>query len=95
MSKIKTTKAATTKATAVTTKAVTLKTKRFVVRKSLVGTNQLIEVNFANGNTVIYNHDKVWEIMGEKLENMACFIKYKNYTCTNNIPVILRGKELV
>lgn len=94
MSKIKTTKATTAKPT--TTKVVnTLKTKRFVVRKSLVGTNQLIEVNFANGNTVIYNHDKVWEIMGEKLENMACFIKYKNYTCTNNIPVILRGKELV
>jgi hypothetical protein len=93
MSKIKTTKATTASTT--NTVASILKTKRFVVRKSLVGTNQLIEVTFNNGNCVTYNHDKVWEIMGKKLENMACFIKYKNYTCTNNIPVILRGKKLV
>ena len=36
-----------------------LKSKRFVIRKSLIGKNQTIEVNFKNGNSVVYNHDKV------------------------------------
>ena len=33
--------------------------------------------------------------MKSTLDNLACFIKYKSYTATNNIPTILRGKELV
>ena len=34
--------------------------KRFVVRQSLVGQNVTINVNFKNGKTVTYNHDKVY-----------------------------------
>jgi hypothetical protein len=45
--------------------------------------------------TVTYNHDKVYGIMKSTLENMNCFKKYKSYTATNNIPVVLREKELV
>jgi len=73
----------------------TLKTKRFVVRKSLVGKNQIIEVTFKTGKQVIYNHDKVYDIMKDKLETMNCFIKYKSYTSSTSIPVILRDKEIV
>ena len=73
----------------------TLKTKRFVVRKSLVGKNQIIEVTFKNGKQVTYNHDVVYEIMKDKLETMNCFIKYKSYTSSTSIPVILRDKEIV
>jgi hypothetical protein len=73
----------------------TLKSKRFVVRKSLVGKNQIIEVTFKNGKQVTYNHDVVYEIMKDKLETMNCFIKYKSYTSSTSIPVILRDKELV
>ena len=73
----------------------TLKTKRFVVRKSLVGKNQIIEVTFKSGKQVIYNHDKVYDIMKDKLETMNCFIKYKSYTSSTSIPVILRDKEIV
>ncbi len=72
-----------------------LKSKRFVIRKSLIGKNQIIEVEFKNGKTVTYNHDKVYEIMKGKLENMNCFKKYKSYTSSTNIPVVLRDKELV
>ena len=72
-----------------------LNSKRFVVRKSLVGKNQVINVTFKNGNTVTYNHDKVFEIMKDKLESMNCWEKYKSYTCSNNIPVVLRDKEIV
>ena len=44
-----------------------LTSKRFVVRKSLIGKNQTINVEFQNGKTFKYNHDKVWEIMKDKL----------------------------
>jgi len=72
-----------------------LKSKRFVVRLSLVGKNQVIEFTNKKGNTVTYNHDKVYSIMKDKLESLNCFKKYKSYTATNNIPVVLRGEELV
>jgi len=37
----------------------------------------------------------VYEIMKDKLNNMNCFNKYKTYTSSTSIPVILRDKELV
>ena len=72
-----------------------LKSKRFVVRKSLVGKGQVIEFTNKKGETIEYNHDVVFSIMKEGLEKLACWAKYKSYTATNNIPTILRGKELV
>jgi len=67
-----------------------LNSKRFVIRKSLIGKNAVITVNFKNGKSATYNHDKVYEVMSDKLEKMACFIKYKSYTASNNVPVIAR-----
>tara|TARA_R110000823_G_scaffold246148_2_gene370239 strand:- start:693 stop:920 length:228 start_codon:yes stop_codon:yes gene_type:complete len=72
-----------------------LKSKRFVIRKSLVGKNQVIEVTFKNGKTVTYNHDLAFEIMKDKLEVMNCFIKYKSYTSSSSLPVILRDKVII
>ena len=72
-----------------------LKSKRIVVRLSLVGKNQTIEFTNKKGNTVTYNHDKVYSIMKNKLNSLDCFKKYKSYTATNNIPKVLRDKELV
>ena len=72
-----------------------LKTKRFVIRKSLIGKNVVISFTNKKGNVVKYNHDVAYNIMKSTLENLACFAKYKSYTATNNIPTILRGKELV
>ena len=72
-----------------------LTSKRFVIRKSLIGKNTTINVEFKNGKTYTYNHDKVWEIMKDKLETMKCFIKYKSYTSSTSVPVILRDKEVV
>ena len=72
-----------------------LKSKRFVVRKSLIGKNQTIEVTFKNGNSVTYNHDKVYSIMKENLNKLNCFEKYGSYTSSTNIPKVLRDKKLV
>ena len=44
--------------------------KRFVVRQSLIGKNQTIEVTFKNGNQVTYNHDKVYSIMKDNLNKL-------------------------
>ena len=72
-----------------------LKSKRFVVRKSLIGKNQIITFTNKKGDEITYNHDKVFEIMKDTLTNLPCWTKYKSYTATNNIPMICRGKELV
>ena len=72
-----------------------IKSKRFVVRKSLVGKNQLIVFTNKKGDEITYNHDVVFSIMKEGLEKLNCWAKYKSYTASNNIPTILRGKELV
>ena len=72
-----------------------MKSKRFVVRKSLIGKNQVITFTNKKGESFTYNHDKVYSLMKSTLENLACFQKYKSYTATNNIPVAIRGKELV
>ncbi len=68
----------------------TLISKRFVVRKSLIGKNQIIEVTFKNGKVAKYNHDDVYEVMKPKLETMNCWAKYKSYTSSTSMPVITR-----
>ena len=72
-----------------------LKSKRFVIRKSLIGKGIVIEFINKKGITYTYNHDIAFNIMKTKLESMNCFKKYKSYTATNNIPVVLRNAELV
>ncbi len=71
-----------------------INSKRFVVRQSLIGKDETINVTFKNGKTVTYNHDKVFAIMKDKLEAMNCWTKYKSYTASNNLPVILRDKDI-
>ena len=72
-----------------------LKSKRFVVRQSLVGKDQVITFTTKSGDEITYNHDKVFSIMKDTLTNLPCWLKYKSYTATNNIPKVLRDKELV
>ncbi len=68
-----------------------LQSKRFLVRKSLINTNTVIEVTFKNGKTAKYNHDDAYEVMKEKLNAMNCWEKYKSYTSSTSIPVIVRS----
>ena len=68
----------------------TLNSKRFVIRKSLIGKNTTINVEFKNGKQVTYNHDKVYEIMKDTLNSLPCYIKYNSYTSSTNVPVKVR-----
>jgi len=72
-----------------------INSKRFVIRKSLIGQPTIIQVTFKSGKTFKYNHDKVYNIMQNKLQNMPCFIKYKSYTSSTSIPTILRDKVVL
>ena len=65
-------------------------TKRFVIRKSLIGTNTVITFTTKKGKEVTYNHDEVYNRNKERFDNMNCFKKYKSYTNTNNILTFCR-----
>jgi len=80
-----------TAAVAAATPTVALTTKRFVIRKSLIGTNTVI--SFTNSKQVIcsYNHDKVYNQLKAKFDLMPCFAKYGSYTNTNNLPAFVRA----
>ena len=73
----------------------TITSKRFVLRQSLVGKDTTITVNFKNGKSVTYSHDKAFTIMQSALESMPCWAKYKSYTASNNIPKVLRETDAV
>ena len=58
-----------------------VESKRFVVRKSLIGKNVVITFTNKKGDKITYNHDKVYKIMISKLETLPCWEKYKSYKC--------------
>lgn len=69
---------------------VALSTKRFVIRKSLIGTNTVITFTNAKKVQCVYNHDKVYNALKAKFDAMPCFDKYGSYTNTNDLPVFVR-----
>lgn len=69
-------------------------TKRFVLRKSLIGSNSVITFTNKKGDTYKYNHDDVYSLNQEKLESMECWHKYGNYTNSNNLPTWARECEV-
>ena len=71
-----------------------METKRFVIRKSLIGKNTIITFVNKKKETVKYNHDEVYNAHKERFESMNCFAKYKNYTNTNAMPAFCRDLQL-
>ena len=67
-----------------------LTTKRFVIRKSLIGTNTIITFVNKKKESITYNHDDVYNKNKERFDSMNCFKKYKSYTSSNNIPTFCR-----
>ena len=71
-----------------------LETKRFVIRKSLIGKNTIITFVNKKQEKVSYNHDEVYNTHKERFESMNCFQKYKSYTNSNAIPAFCRDLQL-
>jgi len=76
------------------TKVEELKTKRFVIRKSLIGKNVVITFKNKKQEQVSYNHDEVYNTHKSRFEAMNCFAKYKSYTNSNAIPAFCRNLTL-
>ena len=65
-------------------------TKRFVIRKTLIGKHAIITFTNKKGDVCTYDHDKVYNDNKERFESMNCFAKYGSYTNTNNLPTFAR-----
>ena len=76
-------------------KVVELKTKRFVIRKSLIGKNTVITFTNKKQENVSYNHDEVYNAHADKFNSMNCFQKYKSYTNTNAVPAFCRNLQTI
>ena len=68
-------------------------TKRFVIRKSLIGKNAIITFTNKNKEQCIYNHDLVYKALQSRFDAMPCFTKYNSYTNSNNLPVFVRNLD--
>ena len=73
----------------------TLTLKRFVIRKSLIGSNTTITFITKKGESVSYDHDEVYNTHKDRFESMPCFIKYKNYTNSNVMPAFCRNLQII
>jgi len=74
-------------------KVMNLTSKRSVIRKSLIGKNAKIKVEFKSGKVFEYNHDDAFELMRDSLTKLACWAKYKSYTSSASIPRVLQAKN--
>ena len=72
-----------------------LKTKRFVIRKSLIGKNVVISFTNKKQENVSYNHDEVYNTHKEKFNEMNCFQKYKSYTNSSAVPAFCRNLQTI
>ena len=68
-----------------------LTTKRFVIRKSLIGENAIITFTNNKNITYTYDHDEIYSTFQQKFEEMPCFQEYKSYTNSNTVPAFARN----
>jgi hypothetical protein len=74
-----------------------LVSKRFIIRKSLIGKGLVVQLTDYDGKVHKYDHDKVYELERERFDNMKCFAKYKYYSQTFDLPKFVRelGDEVL
>ncbi len=72
-----------------------LQTKRFVIRKSLIGKNTVIVFMNHKNEERKYNHDVVYDKLKDKFDNMMCFEKYGSYTNSKNLPRFVRELDSI
>ena len=72
-----------------------LETKRFVIRKSLIGQGIIFKYTNYDGKERNYDHDLVYRTHQERFDNMYSFQKHKNYTQTHDLPKFVRDAEYI
>jgi hypothetical protein len=71
--------------------------KRFVIRKSLIGQGKIIEMVDKAGTAFKYNHDYIFTVFKDRFESMPCWDKYNYYSQSNTMPKFIRdvlGEDL-
>ena len=66
-------------------------TKRFVIRKNLIGKNAIIKFSNYDGIEYVYDHDVVFNQLKDRFEAMPCVAKYKSYTQTFDMPAFVKA----
>jgi hypothetical protein len=74
-----------------------LVSKRFIIRKSLIGKGIVVQFTDYDGRVHKYDHDKVYKLEQDRFDNMKCFQKYKYYSQTFDLPKFVRelGDEVL
>lgn len=67
-----------------------LVSKRFIIRKSLIGKGIVVQFTDYDGRVHKYDHDKVYQLEKDRFDNMKCFAKYKYYSQTFDLPKFVR-----
>jgi hypothetical protein len=93
--KTKTTKTKSVKAKTAKTVRPKLETKRFVIRKSLIGQGVIFRYTNYDGKVRDYDHDLVYTTHKERFDNMYSFKKHKNYTQTHDLPKFVRDTQYI
>ncbi len=70
-----------------------LETKRFVIRKSLIGQGIIFKYINYDGKERNYDHDLVYRTHQERFDNMYSFQKHKNYTQTHDLPKFVHAAQ--
>jgi hypothetical protein len=71
-----------------------MKLKRFVIRKALIGKNEIITFTNKKGVDFKYDHDAVYSAHKARFDAMPCFEKYKTYTNSSTMPAFCRDLNL-
>lgn len=66
--------------------------KRFIIAKSMIGKDLTVKVVTRTGNSFSYDHDQIYNLFKDRFDSMNCFIKYGNYTNSDNLPRFVREK---
>ena len=72
-----------------------IKSKRFFIRKSLIGANAVIEFTDVDGKVQKYNHDIVYKAHKKRFDEMPCFEKYGSYTNSKRLPRFVREMKKI
>jgi hypothetical protein len=67
--------------------------KRFIIRKSLIGQGVIVKFTDYDGKVHEYDHDKVYTFNKDRFDNMKCFAKYKYYSQTFDLPRFVREMD--
>jgi len=73
----------------------TVKLSYFILKKSFIGKNHIIEFKDSFGNIVHYDHDLVLDQLGERITNLNCWKKYGTYSNSKKLPGFAEGLKSV